>query len=64
MPLREWRRGGTYRQEMLAVLTVLWEAAGYPWSVRLKTLVVAELVSSFGEAGEESAPRCEGTARL
>ena len=36
---RERRRGRTYHQEMLAVLTAVWEAAGYPWSVRLKALL-------------------------
>ena len=38
-PRRERRRGVTYSQEMLAVLTAVWEAAGYPWSVRLKALL-------------------------
>lgn len=36
---RERRRGLCYGQETLAVLTVVWEAAGYPWSVRLKALL-------------------------
>jgi transposase InsO family protein len=36
---RERRRGLTYSQEMLALLTAVWEAAGYPWSVRLKALL-------------------------
>jgi hypothetical protein len=36
---RERRRGLTYNQEMLAVLSAVWEAAGYPWSVRLKALL-------------------------
>jgi len=36
---RERRRGVAYSQEMLAVLTAVWEAAGYPWSVRLKALL-------------------------
>ena len=33
------RRGVSYDQETLAVLTAVWEAAGYPWSVRLKALL-------------------------
>jgi len=33
------RRGMSYGQETLAVLTAVWEAAGYPWSVRLKALL-------------------------
>lgn len=33
------RRGVSYNQETLAVLTAVWEAAGYPWSVRLKALL-------------------------
>jgi transposase InsO family protein len=36
---RERRRGLSYNQETLAVLTAVWEAAGYPWSVRLKALL-------------------------
>jgi len=37
--VRERRRGLTYSQETQAVLTAVWEAAGYPWSVRLKALL-------------------------
>jgi len=37
--VRERRRGLTYNQETQAVLTAVWEAAGYPWSVRLKALL-------------------------
>jgi hypothetical protein len=33
------RRRLTYSQETLAVLTAVWEAAGYPWSVRLRALL-------------------------
>ncbi len=33
------KRGLSYSQETLAVLTAVWEAAGYPWSVRLKALL-------------------------
>lgn len=36
---RERRRGASYTSETLAVLTAVWEAAGYPWSVRLKALL-------------------------
>ena len=36
---RKRRRGLSYSQEMLAVLTAVWEAAGYPWSVRLQALL-------------------------
>jgi transposase InsO family protein len=36
---RERRRGVSYHSETLAVLTAVWEAAGYPWSVRLKALL-------------------------
>jgi transposase InsO family protein len=36
---RERRRGLTYGQETEKVLTAVWEAAGYPWSVRLKALL-------------------------
>lgn len=37
--VRTRRRGLTYSQETQAVLTAVWEAAGYPWSVRLKALL-------------------------
>jgi len=33
------RRGCSYGAEALAVLRAVWEAAGYPWSVRLKALL-------------------------
>jgi len=33
------RRGLSYGPETLALLTAVWEAAGYPWSVRLKALL-------------------------
>ena len=36
---RKRRRKLTYSQEALAVLTAVWETAGYPWSVRLKALL-------------------------
>src|SRR5271169_77451 len=35
------RRGVSYGSEMLAILTAVWEAAGYPWSVRLQALLPA-----------------------
>jgi len=38
-PQRERRRRPSYSQEMLAVLAAVWEAAGYPWSVRLQALL-------------------------
>ena len=36
---RERRRGVSYGLETLAIPTAVWEAAGYPWSVRLKALL-------------------------
>jgi hypothetical protein len=33
------RRGVSYGPETPAVLTAVWEAAGYPWSVRWKALL-------------------------
>ena len=36
---RRRRRGVSYSRETLAALTAVWEAAGYPWSVRLKALL-------------------------
>jgi hypothetical protein len=38
---RERRRGLSYGHELLSILTSVWEAAGYPWSVRLKALLPA-----------------------
>ena len=39
-PLRRHRRRPTrYSAQALAILTQVWEAAGYPWSVRLKALL-------------------------
>jgi transposase InsO family protein len=35
------RRGVSYSPQTVAVLTSVWEAAGYPWSVRLKALLPA-----------------------
>ena len=32
-------RGVSYSQEVVALLMAIWEAAGYPWSVRLKALL-------------------------
>jgi hypothetical protein len=29
----------SYSQEVVALLMAIWEAAGYPWSVRLKALL-------------------------
>jgi hypothetical protein len=33
------RRRLSYGQEVLSILAAVWEAAGYPWSVRLKALL-------------------------
>ncbi len=33
------RRGLSYGHQTLSILTAVWEAAGYPWSVRLKALL-------------------------
>jgi hypothetical protein len=38
-PPRPRPRGMSYSRETVAVLTAVWEAAGYPWSVRLKALL-------------------------
>jgi hypothetical protein len=35
------KRGPSYGHELLSVLTSVWEAAGYPWSVRLIALLSA-----------------------
>jgi transposase InsO family protein len=36
---RPRRRGLSYGHQVLSILTEIWEAAGYPWSVRLKALL-------------------------
>ena len=36
---RRRRRASTYGPQVLSVLAAVWEAAGYPWSVRLKALL-------------------------
>ncbi len=36
---RTKRRGLSYGHETLSILAAVWEAAGYPWSVRLKALL-------------------------
>ena len=36
---RARRRGLSYGHQTLSILTAVWEAAGYPWSVRLKALL-------------------------
>jgi hypothetical protein len=36
---RRRRRPATYGPAVMQALTVIWEAAGYPWSVRLKALL-------------------------
>jgi transposase InsO family protein len=33
------RRGASYSREAVTVLAAVWEAAGYPWSLRLKALL-------------------------
>jgi hypothetical protein len=37
------RRGLSYGHQVLSILPTVWEAAGYPWSVRLKALLPAWL---------------------
>jgi hypothetical protein len=32
-------RGRTYGSQVIAILKVIWAAADYPWSVRLKALL-------------------------
>ncbi len=38
-PRARAKRGLTYSVQTLSLLTAVWEAAGYPWSVRLKALL-------------------------
>src|SRR5678815_5857660 len=40
---RRRRRPVTYSPAVVTALTTIWEAAGYPWSVRLKALLPAWL---------------------
>ncbi|MDE3179631.1 MAG: transposase family protein [Acidobacteriota bacterium] len=39
LSVRRRRRGLTYGPEVISVLKAIWEAADYPWSVRLKALL-------------------------
>ncbi|MBI4675710.1 MAG: transposase family protein [Chloroflexi bacterium] len=41
---RRKARGTTYNAKVIGVLKAVWEAAGYPWSVRLKALLPLWLV--------------------
>lgn len=43
VPAARRRRGASYDAAVTQVLAVVWEAAGYPWSVRLKALLPAWL---------------------
>jgi hypothetical protein len=36
---RHRRRSPTYRPQTVAILATIWEAAGYPWSARLKAML-------------------------
>lgn len=38
-PPRRRKRRATYGPQVISVLSAIWEAAGYPWSVRLKALL-------------------------
>ena len=38
-PAKRRRRSPTYTAQALAILQTVWEASGYPWSVRLKALL-------------------------
>ena len=38
-PPRRRKRRATYGPQVISVLSTIWEAAGYPWSVRLKALL-------------------------
>jgi len=38
-PRRRGKRKSTYGPEVIRVLVAIWEAAGYPWSVRLKAAI-------------------------
>jgi len=38
-PRKRRPRGPTYSPKVVSILAAIWEAAGYPWSVRLKALI-------------------------
>ena len=38
-PRKRRPRGPTYPPKVVSILAAIWEAAGYPWSVRLKALI-------------------------
>ena len=39
LPAKRRRRSLTYTSQVLSILQAIWEASGYPWSVRLKALL-------------------------
>ena len=54
-------RGLSYSQEVVALLKAVWEAAGYPWSVRLKALL--PLSESTPSSANGSTPAISFKAR-
>ena len=38
-PAKRHKRGSKYTSQALLILQAIWEASGYPWSVRLKALL-------------------------
>jgi len=49
-----------YGKPMLSILTMVWEAAGYPWSVRLKALLPSWIpwIRQRYRLGQRSSNRC------
>jgi hypothetical protein len=60
---RRRRRPATYGPAVLPALTAIWEAAGYPWSVRLKALLPLWLPWARRRLGL-SAPVCQQLRRI
>jgi hypothetical protein len=60
---RRRRRPATYGPAVVQALTVIWEAAGYPWSVRLKALLPLWLPWAQRRLGL-SAPVCQQLRRI
>jgi hypothetical protein len=60
---RRRRRPATYGPAVMQALTAIWEAAGYPWSVRLKALLPLWLPWARRRLGL-SAPVCQQLRRI
>jgi hypothetical protein len=50
-PRKRRQRGKLYPPEVMRIVEKVWEAAGYPWSVRLKAILGLWRLSTFDFCG-------------